>query len=326
MTRLPVLIAVLLLAQLTACAPAESPQPSTTPVAVDESVPPELADAIRFRSEFGLRSDVEFVRAVAADPRASDLEHGVPLLPEEIADLNQRASSADAVVAVIEKEAARHRDEYGGLYIDQERGGVVVSLWTKNLAEHAAKIQLSLNPRFRAEFRPARFTEAELNDLQERIGTEWEWMLAIPAKMTSSAVNIISNRIDLYISSAIPGASAAVLDHYGAPPGMLLVQSDGTGTALIPWGKVRILVTVGGQPVGENDFGVDWQSEERTYCGIGDMGFGVGFDGRLELPCQAGRWTIRITRLKGSDTVVIGQADVLVPPDGVVDLVIPVTP
>jgi hypothetical protein len=317
---------ILLIVVINACSPSNSPTLAPTSTSAEASIPPEFVEAVRFRKEFGLRSDLEFVRAVTLDPRASSREFGVPLLPEEIADLNLRASTADAVIAVVEAEAAKHSDDYGGLYIDQERGGVVVSLWTANLAEHAAVIRLQLDPRFGAAFRQVRYTEAELNELQERIGTNWEWMLDIPAKMTSSAVDIAGNRIELYISSAIPGASAAVLTHYDAPPGMLLVQSDGTGEALIPWGRVRIVVTINGQPVGENDFGVDWQSNERTYCGIGDMGFGVGVDGRLELPCQAGRWTIRITRGVGDETKVIGQADVIVPPDGVVDLEIQVSP
>lgn len=84
--------------------------------------------------------------------------------------------------------------------------------------------------------------------------------------------------------------------HYGAPPGMLIVISDGTGAVLIGRGTVRGLVLDAvGAPPGERlagELNLQWTSDGPGDCGILDMGFGLLSDGSFELPRQAGGHTI----------------------------------
>ncbi len=56
----------------------------------------DLSQAIAFRTQFGLDADPSFAQTVASNPEASSAL-GIPLLPEEIADLDAR----DAAVAAI---------------------------------------------------------------------------------------------------------------------------------------------------------------------------------------------------------------------------------
>jgi hypothetical protein len=67
---------------------------STESVAASISLP--VKDAIRFRTEFGLRGDLAYVAQVARDPAATS-DFGVPLLPAEVADLLRRQVSGTEV-------------------------------------------------------------------------------------------------------------------------------------------------------------------------------------------------------------------------------------
>lgn len=273
---------------------------TSEPAPVIETPSPNESDAVRFRKEVGLRSDVAWVRSVAANPAASSVEFAIPMMPEEIAELNARGANADAVVGIVQAYAAEHADEFGGLYLDQAQGGgAVTSLWTAHLDQHAAAILTLVRPGARIAFRPARFTEAELNALQGRISTDWEWMRVVDIAWVGSGVDVIGNRVEIYLSSTRPDAAAIVAAHYAVPPGMLSVISDGTGAALIPRGTVRGRVLDQAlQPPGAAFAGeliLQWTSDGPGDCGgPGDIGFGVEPDGTFQVPCQAGGHTIMI--------------------------------
>lgn len=109
--------------------------------------------------------------------------------------------------------------------------------------------------------------------------------------------SITDNVVSVDISSANPNAAAIIVGHYGAPAGMIRVQSDGTGAALLPWGKVtgRVL-TADGRAPGLNNLALSNGSPQDPpgSCGGGDIGYGVGPEGSIEFPCQAGRRTIQV--------------------------------
>ncbi|SDF50288.1 hypothetical protein SAMN05660662_2390 [Blastococcus aurantiacus] len=84
--------------------------------------PPTDAESheIQLRSQFGLRSDLPYVRTVDADPRSTTDRLGIPLTPEESADIEARSSTVRVLGA-----AAQDLDGYGGIWIDQAAGGVI---------------------------------------------------------------------------------------------------------------------------------------------------------------------------------------------------------
>ena len=245
-------------------------------------------------------------------------EFGVPLLPAEMDELNARAANADAVRDVVRSEGDLHASEFGGLYIDQKNGGAFTSLWTANLEAHAAAIWLGVRPGARLAFLSATYTYRDLEALQSRISADWDWMRAFGIAPMGVGVDVIANRVHVDVSSANPDATAVILAHYGAPPGTIAVESDGTGVELIPLGEIRgqVIDSLGKPPGGAiaGDLGLSWKSDGPGYCGVGDVGFGVSDDGTFHMPCTAGGQTIEVQTIlvPNGDWTTLASGHVLV--------------
>ena len=99
--------------------PRDAPPPTASSPAAP---PPTDAEnhAIRLRSQFGLRSDLPYVRTVDADPSSNTDRLGIPLTPEEAADIDARSATVSALHA-----AAQDLDGFGGIWLDQPAGGVI---------------------------------------------------------------------------------------------------------------------------------------------------------------------------------------------------------
>jgi len=278
---------------------AAEPCPTSAPTPIPEvSWPPSLDDetreAARLRTAYGLRHDLAWIRQVAADP-TSVLDFGVPMLPAETASLFARNDLPDPVRRVL--DAYGHTDEFGGLYIDNAQGGVVVVLWTTDPAVHDAAIRPMLPACHPVEFRQVRWSERELRGWQDRISADMDWMTDIAAKLTGVGVDTSDNVVAIDISSANPDAADLIVAHYAAPDGMIRVISDGTGAHLLPSGTVvGHVLMADGRPPGMNDLMLDAGSPDDPpgWCGGGDIGYGIGEDGGIEFPCKVGRRTILV--------------------------------
>ena len=307
-----------------AASPTIEPCPTADPLpAAEASLPPDLdaatREAVRLRTEYGLRHDLAWIRQVATDPTAV-LDFGVPMLPAETASLFARNSLADPVRAALGDYG--HTAELGGLYIDHASGGVVVLLWTTDPAVHEAALRPKLPRCHPVAFRQVRWSEQELRQWQEKIGTDIDWMAEIPALVTGIAVDVIGNVVEIDISSAAKDAASRVAAHYDAPDGMIRVLSDGTGAYLLPDGTVvgRVLRADGSRP-GPNNLMLDAGSPDDPpgWCGGGDIGYGVMEDGRIEFPCKAGRRTILVRDWVADghgDHPIVASAVVEVPASG----------
>lgn len=279
-----------------------TPPPTASPEAIPSDLDPELVDAIRLRREYGMRFDLEYVRAVAKDPRASNDAYGHPVYPEEFEDVQRRFDESMSVTKIVLGYTGAHGDEFGGLYIDEATHVGVVTLWTDHLAEHAGAIRKAVGPEARVAFGQVRYAEADLRVIQDRVGEDWwaDWVADIPASFQSVGVDIKASQVVVEISSANPDAVAIVESHYDLGD-RLRVESDGTGRALIPYGTVTGRVT-GIDDLDAWHLSLAWDGPKVGVCGGGDMGYGINDRGRYELPCQVGTWTIRLLAI-GPDEV-----------------------
>jgi hypothetical protein len=283
------------------------PVPASPEPAPDD---PSLRHAVELRRSLGLRSDLAWVEAVAADPRATTTYLEIPLLPAEEADVRTRYADADTDAAAVNEYAAGHADEFGGVYIDMESGAGVVSLWTGHLEDHEAAIRARLAPGARVAFRQVEYSERHLRALQDQVTADRAWMAWIPAVMLSSYVDTIRNVTVMSVSSANPRAVVLIESHYGFG-NALEVTSDGTGAALVPWGTVAGRVrTRGGDAPPMADYNLRWHGTGPGDCGGGDVGYGLAEGGTFTLPCQQGTWTIEVTVPSGDGWRSIGEGTV----------------
>ena len=189
---------------------------------------------------------------------------GRAALAFEVADIEARPGGEDAMVGAVQAYLAEHPDISGGLYLDNERGGIVTMLVTDDPDAHEAAVREEIGPDVPLAVRQVRWTEAELTDLQQRIVDGRAFLDAIPARMKTSSTDVIANQVELTISSAVPDAAARIIAQFGAEEGQLRVVSDGTGLLLLPTGRVEGRITA--PP------GVDVQSLSPQYEADVDIG------------------------------------------------------
>ena len=289
-----------------------TPTPLPTPEPLPSDLDPDIRHAIEFRRSFGLRHDLEYVLNTYDDPKAHDLM-GFPWYPHEEAKFFADQAMQQEAVSVIQARAGRHRDEFGGVFIDREDDpGAVTSLWTRDLAAHEAAIRAQLPSDTSLAFGQVKYSEAHLRKLQDEIGPDWRWMESIGAAPQSLGVELLENILVMEISSANPDAPAIIEAHYGLGD-KLRVESDGTGAALLPWGTVvgDVFGPNGRRLNGYHDLMVSAVSDDLGHCGgPGDIGYGVSDKGKIEYPCQVGVRTIQIQKRGAGDGewVVIGEA------------------
>lgn len=240
-----------------------------------------------------------------------------------------RQMNAD-VVAPIVRAYAGGPGEYADIYIDHEHGGSVMSLWTGHLAEHEAAVRALLPAGSRVAFRRVEFSERYLRGLQDQITAELAppsvWLDAIPAQLESVGVDVIANHAFAHVSSANPDATRRIEAHFDVGR-TLVVESGGTGAALVPWGEVAGKVrTSAGKLPPSADYLLLWRGPAGLRCGGGDIGYGLAPDGTFTLPCQTGRWTIEVAVPgENDDWRPIGSGVVDVPTNATVELDIVLT-
>jgi len=304
-------------------AAAPTAPPTATSAASEVAMAPPTADelrAIQFRKDFSLQADLAHVRAVALDP-SSGMEFGVPLLPSEFEELMSRSANTDELLAIVEAEAATAPNDYCGVYLDQANEGALTSAWRANRFLHELAIRAKVRPGAKVAFVDCQYSKVEVKRVCDLLGdADDAWLQTVPAAVKGMGCGNANFRVELHISSAVPDAADRVLAHYTSlwdlPPGILHVDSDGTGAALR--GRGTLLITVlrpNGKPVGPSELGLNWAGLDLPdiQCGVGDMGFGVSWDETpTELPCQEGRWRIEVVSggvLFGHGEVVLGEGE-----------------
>jgi len=245
-------LVVILLAIVSAgCQPTPTVPPSVAspePIATAPSSM-ELANARRFRQDFGLRADDAWILAVAADPGADRTTFGIPLTASEVAELNRRVVAIDQISPVVIAYASAQPD-YAGTYIDNARGGILVAQFNARLDVHRAAIFAKVRPGAPVEVRQVRWSVADLEQFKSRLVGDEAWFRTIPAYLMGYGPDVMANRIEVQISSADPYADARIKAHYGWTDEVVIVNSDGTGALLLPKGTLRITaIDAQGRPV-----------------------------------------------------------------------------
>lgn len=218
------------------------PTPSETEPPPMATIPPEIVDAIRMRESLGLRSDVEWVLAVAELPEAVVSEGGFLVTPAEDAELRRRFDGQGRLDGLI-AYGAENADTFGGLYIDQAAGGVVVLLFTDDLERHANAVAGLAPPGLRVQLKSARYSEAELVEIVE--GIDFGALRAEGYEVNSAGVDTIANVVRIEAKSNLPNARARLEERFGGKvvadiyplPGPWQNREAGDGWRLLAAGR-----------------------------------------------------------------------------------------
>lgn len=239
----------------------------------------ELDRAMAFRRAAGLRSDRSWARFVATSPesRPGIAAFSVPLMPDELAQLQRRAATMDEIMPVVESYGTAHPEEWAGAYVDNAHGRAV-ALFTDRVAEHEDVVRRMLRPHAPLDVLDATWTLRELEALQKEITSQIPWLREQDYYFLGAGVDLRANTVFLEVSSADPDAERTLIDHFDGS-GKLMIVSDGTGARFLPTGTLTGTVTdPDGQPI--EGLLVELEGDVPGTAGT-DIGQGTGQGGRF---------------------------------------------
>jgi hypothetical protein len=291
-----------------------APDSSATPNAEFEAL---VARSAAFRRDFGLRAEDAWVRQVAADPTAR-WNYQVPLTAAEEAQLDARAAALAELGPVLEGYGARQASEFAGMYVDQERGGLLVVLFTANLEEHGRAIAQLVRPGAPVELRLAPASQADLHGLMEQIAND-QALAGLGVFVLETSADEVRGVVEVGVSTEREDAQGVIASRHG--PAVHVIVLDPTGAFLKPRGTIigrvvdesgaGIRAFVGSEPL-FGEFGMDSVGPPETNP-----------DGTFRLANQLpGRW--RLTAF--AEGFMDGSAELEVPPGGVVTVEIELQP
>lgn len=187
------------------------PTPKPTPVEVLDQA---TVNAIEIREQYGLQSDIEWVRAVADDPDALIPEDwGIPLLPDELADLLSRRWPNNLIVQ-LRAYGEEFPDDFATAYINLKASGAVVE-FKANLEKHRALLA-ALPLDGPVEVRQADWSLKELKEFLQQVMAEKAWIESTGAKWVQPVIYELENRVVIRYEGRRE-LEDVIESHFGSP-------------------------------------------------------------------------------------------------------------
>jgi hypothetical protein len=181
---------------------------------------PAIAEAVRFRTDFGLNSDPAYVAEVAASYTPSDA-FGVPLTPEEETLMERRAALPSELGKLREYRMA-HRSTWGGMWLTyptDRKGGTVLQVnvavtsgvdevWADlhGLVPEDAELVVTLVKR----------SQQDLDTLVDRVALDQEFFKSMATVYYGAATMFAENRVEIDVSTVTSELTSAASQRYGA--------------------------------------------------------------------------------------------------------------
>lgn len=171
-----------------------------------------MTKAIEFRQMAGLNSDPAYVANVesnAQNPRT----YGVALTPAEESEMARRGAISDSIRGVLPQ--LQTDASFGGVYIDQRAGGVVDLAVTASGSSAVGVVQSVLPNGTSLRVRAVNYSYADLYALKDRVTTEMGALATQGIQVTSVAVDIPDNRVEVGVRPGSADAGAPLRGLYG---------------------------------------------------------------------------------------------------------------
>jgi len=169
-----------------------------TPTPVRGGSDAQLVDAAQFREQFGLATDPQLIKDLLADASALRT-YSTPLTAEEEQALSRRFeihAQLDPVRRYAETFAS-----FGGGYLDQAAGGVVVLTFTQDLEVHEAAARRLLPSDALLQVRRVPNSLVELNQLQAAVLADVSSADPAATEVNRVSVDVIGNVVEVGVSS-----------------------------------------------------------------------------------------------------------------------------
>lgn len=306
-------LAVSILVLLGGCGDAPTPPPasaSPAPQASSAVSREQLQSWISFRLVYGLRSDLEWVVAVANNPAASDEIFDVPLLPDELARVGEAISSAQNLVSVARGYGNQSPDEFAGAWIELP---TVVLAFSDRIGEHREEIAALFGDRVVA--RLVRYSLRDLQTFAGRVGAERAWFPTVGVEFIQADIEEQFNVVEFSYRAPNAGVAALIRERLGQPD-WLRLDYWGPGHWTGPVGDLELtVVDHDGQPVAIECLLRTLDPRVTTENAPREIQDGRCFDKAL----PAVEWTAEITYVDDGASTTISRTFV-VPAGGVVRL------
>jgi hypothetical protein len=201
------------------------------PVAVtraqgNEATRAAVDSAIAFRESFGLRAGREFVEDSLTRGGYSRVPYGIPLSDDELADMRHRLdiqmSLGPATVY------ASDQPGYAGVYLDQDRGGRPVFLFTRDDSDRDATIGRRLGDDIAYDVRLVEYSLDRLRDVKYEVMDDVARAWDAGVFVVSIGPDIERNRVAVGVEGLDQG-DREYLERYGpevVPEAAVTAQSD----------------------------------------------------------------------------------------------------
>ena len=181
------------------------------------------SEAIRIRSELGLRSTSDHVARSLIDPSSFPVTdfYGMPLTSDEAAELRRRIavqqSTTDARVW------AASQPGWAGVYTDQRAGGVPVFMFAGDPEEHRDGIASRLPAGTEYSLERVPRTRLELESLKAHVAAEWEALEVAGIDVLSVGIATRSNVVSVGVLGLTDGERSELLSRF---PSGVSVKSE----------------------------------------------------------------------------------------------------
>lgn len=194
-----------------------------TPPARAADAGPAERTATRFRSEFGLRSDLDLVRqmSIAVD---ANLDWGLPLTDAEAAEMNRRRDLAAGMDGL--NSYAGTIPGIASVYFDQPAGGEIVVAIAGDPEPYRNQIARLVPPSGTFRLRQVEHPRADLLALLDRIVDDRDILLMASIEVNSGSIDEVANLVRIGVTDLTPASRAVMEARYGGSA-MLALYSGG---------------------------------------------------------------------------------------------------
>ena len=207
----------------------------------------DIVGAQAFRQKYGLRADLLWVRAVAANPQSQMgvPEFGYPLMPDEVADLMSRQWDPD-LHSQVRAYGLLFPDDFAGAYANLKANGVIIA-FKDDVERHRSALSNLVPPGSVVEVRKVDWSLEDLESFVDQVNAEEAWFDSTGVTVHAFG-NILTNTVDANFKG--PEAVAGLIEQHFGNPSWLRARWAGA----VPWEGPRADLTIEvtdtvGQPV-----------------------------------------------------------------------------